>query len=145
MLILTARGEVDERIKGLNLGADDYLGKPFSLAEVAARLNALIRRRGGEAGELIKYRNLSFNPHNKQTLLDGKEIALAPKEIALLELLLHNRNRVMSKEMLEQKLYSWDEDVSSNAIEVHVHHLRKKLGKDIIKTVNTLGYMLEDK
>lgn len=145
VLILTARGEVDERIKGLNLGADDYLGKPFSLAEVAARLNALIRRRGGEAGELIKYRNLSFNPHNKQTLLDGKEIALAPKEIALLELLLHNRNRVMSKEVLEQKLYSWDEDVSSNAIEVHVHHLRKKLGKDIIKTVNKLGYMLEDK
>ncbi len=145
VLILTARGEVDERIKGLNLGADDYLGKPFSLAEVAARLNALIRRHGGEAGELIKYRNLSFNPHNKQTLLDGKEIALAPKEIALLELLLHNRNRVMSKEVLEQKLYSWDEDVSSNAIEVHVHHLRKKLGKDIIKTVNKLGYMLEDK
>lgn len=145
ILILTARGDVEERITGLNLGADDYLGKPFSLGEVVARLNALIRRQSGETGEVIKYRNICFNPQTKQVLLDSREIALSPKETELLEVLLHNRNRVMSKDMLEQKLYSWDEDVSSNAIEVHVHHLRKKLGKDIIKTVNKLGYMLEDK
>ena len=145
ILILTARDDVEERVKGLNLGADDYLGKPFSLGEVVARLNALIRRQSGEIGEVITYRNICFNLHTKQEMLNGCEVPLSPKENGLLELLLHNRNRLMSKDVLEQKLYSWDEDVSSNAIEVHVHHLRKKLGKDIIKTVNKLGYMLEDK
>lgn len=145
VLILSARDDVEEKIKGLNLGADDYLGKPFSLSEVVARLNALIRRQSGEKSEVVKYRNICFNPHTKQTLLNEKEISLSPKETELLELLLHNRNRVMSKDILEQKLYSWDEDVSSNAIEVHVHHLRKKLGKDFIKTVNKLGYILEEK
>lgn len=145
ILILTARDDVEERVKGLNLGADDYLGKPFSLGEVVARLNALIRRQSGEIGEVITYRNICFNLHTKQVMLNGCEVPLSPKENGLLELLLHNRNRLMSKDVLEQKLYSWDEDVSSNAIEVHVHHLRKKLGKDIIKTVNKLGYMLEDK
>ena len=144
VLILTARGDVEERIKGLNTGADDYLAKPFALGEVVARLNALIRRRSGETGTLINYRQISFNPQTRQTLLNGKEILLAPKETALLELLLLNRNRVMSKEKIEEKLYSWDEDVSSNAVEVHIHHLRKKLGKDLIKTVNKIGYMLED-
>ena len=145
ILILTARGDVNDKINGLNLGADDYLSKPFSLGEVVARLNALIRRSSGEISEIIKYKNISFNPHTKQTLLNGKEIFLAPKETALLELLLYNRNRVMSKGSIEQKLYSWDEDVASNAVEVHIHYLRKKLGKDIVKTVNKLGYILEDK
>ncbi len=144
VLILTARGDVEERIKGLNAGADDYLPKPFALGEVIARLNALIRRRNGETGSLINYRRIRFNPQTKQTLLDGKEVILAPKETALLELLLLNRNRVMSKEIIEEKLYSWDDDVSSNAVEVHVHHLRKKLGKDLIKTINKVGYMLEE-
>lgn len=144
VLILTARGDVEERIKGLNAGADDYLPKPFALGEVIARLNALIRRGGGEAGSLINYRRISFNSQTKQTLLDGREVILAPKETALLELLLLNRNRVMSKEIIEEKLYSWDDDVSSNAVEVHVHHLRKKLGKDLIKTINKVGYMLEE-
>lgn len=145
ILILTARGDVNDKINGLNLGADDYLSKPFSLGEVVARLNALIRRSSCEISEIIKYKNISFNPHTKQTLLNGKEIFLAPKETALLELLLYNRNRVMSKGSIEQKLYSWDEDVASNAVEVHIHYLRKKLGKDIVKTVNKLGYILEDK
>jgi len=144
VLILTARDDVEEKIKGLNLGADDYLGKPFSLGEVVARLNALIRRQSGVLGELIRYRNICFNPQTKQVFLNGREIALSPKETELLEMLLYNRNRVMSKNLLEQKLYSWDEDIFSNAVEVHVHHLRKKLGKDIIKTINKLGYMLEE-
>ncbi len=144
VLILTARGDVEERIKGLNLGADDYLGKPFALGEVVARLNALIRRRAGETGTLINYRQISFNPQTRQTFVSGQEVVLAPKETALLELLLMNRNRVMSKEKIEEKLYSWDDDVSSNAVEVHIHHLRKKLGKDLIKTVNKIGYMLEE-
>lgn len=143
VLVLTARGEVEERILGLNSGADDYLPKPFALGEVVARLNALIRRRSGDAKNIITYRNISFNLHNKQTLLDNKEVVLAPRESALLELLLHNKNKVLSKQQIEEKLYSWDDEVSSNAVEVHIHHLRKKLGKDIVKTINKIGYMLE--
>ncbi len=144
VLILTAIGDVDNRIKGLNNGADDYLAKPFSLGEVAARLNALIRRSGGQSSAQITWRNITYNQNTRQVEQNGKPVTLSPRETALLEQLLLNRNRVLSKEQLEEKLYSWDDDVSSNAIEVHVHHLRKKLGKDIIKTVNKLGYMLED-
>lgn len=144
VLILTARGDVDERIAGLDFGADDYLPKPFSLMEVKARLNALIRRQNGIASPVLSHKNITFNPQNKKTLCDGKEIILAPKETALLELLLLNKNRVLSKESIENKLYSWDDEVQSNAVEVHVHHLRKKLGKDIVKTINKIGYMLGD-
>lgn len=144
VLILTARGDVDQRIAGLNSGADDYLGKPFALKEVQARLNALIRRSGGQAAAVIKYKDIEFNPQTRKVLQNGKEIVLAPKELALLELLLLNKNRVLSKEMIENKIYSWDEEVSSNAVEVHIHHLRKKLGKDVVKTVNKIGYILED-
>lgn len=145
VLILTARGEVEERILGLNQGADDYLGKPFALAEVVARLNALLRRKGGEAANILSLRNIKLNQQTKQVWLDDNEVVLAPREVALLELLLHNKNRVLSKQQLEEKLYSWDDEVSSNAIEVHVHHIRKKLGKNIIKTINKIGYMMEEK
>ncbi len=144
VLILTARGDVDERIKGLNSGADDYLGKPFALKEVQARLNALIRRRNGITKPLIHFKNITFAPDTKTVTLDGEKVTLAPREVALLELLLLNKNKVLSKEMIENKLYSWDDDVASNAVEVHVHHLRKKLGKDIVKTINKIGYTLED-
>lgn len=144
VLILTARGDVDQRIAGLNSGADDYLGKPFALKEVQARLNALIRRSGGQAAAVIKYKDIEFNPQTRKVLQKGKEIVLAPKELALLELLLLNKNRVLSKEVIENRIYSWDEEVSSNAVEVHIHHLRKKLGKDVVKTVNKIGYILED-
>lgn len=144
VLILTARGDVDQRVAGLNSGADDYLGKPFALKEVQARLNALIRRSGGQAAAVIKYKDIEFNPQTRKVLQKCKEIVLAPKELALLELLLLNKNRVLSKEVIENKIYSWDEEVSSNAVEVHIHHLRKKLGKDVVKTVNKIGYILED-
>ncbi len=144
VLILTARGDVDERIKGLNSGADDYLGKPFALREVQARLNALIRRRNGVTKPLIHFKNITFAPDTKTVTLNGEKVTLAPREVALLELLLLNKNKVLSKETIENKLYSWDDDVASNAVEVHVHHLRKKLGKDIVKTINKIGYTLED-
>ena len=144
VLILTARGDVDERIKGLNSGADDYLGKPFALKEVQARLNALIRRRFGVSKPLIYHKDITFNPETKSVCLNGEKVILSPKETALLELLLLNKNKVLSKESIENKLYSWDEDVASNAVEVHIHHLRKKLGKDIVKTINKIGYTLED-
>lgn len=143
VLILTAKGDVDERIKGLNSGADDYLGKPFALKEVQARLNALIRRKNGVSAPQIAYKNISFDPQARKTFLNGKEVTLSPKETAVLEVLLMNKNKVLSKEALENKIYSWDEDVSSNAVEVHIHHLRKKLGKDIVKTVNKIGYIME--
>lgn len=143
VLILTARGDVDQRIIGLNSGADDYLGKPFALMEVQARLNAIIRRQNGQAKPLIKYKNVSFNPETRQVTFDNAEVVLSPKELSLLELLLLNKNRVLSKESIENKLYSWEEEVSSNAVEVHVHHLRKKLGKEIVKTINKIGYLLE--
>ncbi len=142
VLILTARGEVEERILGLNKGADDYLPKPFDLGEVVARLNALVRRQSGATNNILSYQDISFNLHSKLVQKNGKDVVLAPKEVAVLELLLLNKNKVLSKAQIEEKLYSWDDDVSSNAVEVHIHHLRKKLGKDIIKTINKIGYML---
>lgn len=144
VLILTAKGDIDQRVIGLNSGADDYLGKPFALAEVQARLNALIRRQSGHTDSTITYKDVSFNPNTRKTFLAGKEIILSPKEIVLLELLLLNKNKVLSKETLENKIYSWDEEVQSNAVEVHIHHLRKKLGRDIVKTINKIGYILEE-
>ena len=144
VVILSAKGDVDERIVGLNSGADDYLGKPFSLKEVQARLNALIRRKSGVSAAQIRYRNITFDPQTRRTFLEGVEVVLSPKETALLELLLLNRNKVLSKESIEEKIYSWDDEVSSNAVEVHVHHLRRKLGKDIVKTINKIGYIMED-
>ena len=145
ILILTAQGDVDSRILGLNKGADDYLGKPFSLKEVIARINALLRRNSGYAASEIKYCDIVFNSDTRKVYKKDTFIDLAPREIALLELLLLNKNRILSKSAIEEKLYSWDEDVSSNAVEVHIHHLRKKLGKDIVRTVNKIGYVLEDK
>lgn len=145
VLILTARGDVDQRIVGLNSGADDYLAKPFSLKEVQARLNALIRRHTGSSMKAeLSCGDVVFYPETRKVLRGGKEVALSPRETALLELLLHNRNRVLTKEQIEEKLYSWQEDVSSNAVEVHIHHLRRKLGKNIVRTINRIGYMTGD-
>ncbi len=142
VLVLTARGDVDERIAGLDSGADDYLGKPFALGEVAARLKALIRRFHDRTEPVMSVGNVSFYPETKSITLNGIPVTLAPKELLLLELLLLNRGKVLSKETIENKLYSWNDEVQSNAVEVHVHHLRKKLGRGIIKTVNKIGYML---
>lgn len=144
VLILTAQGDVNQKVIGLDSGADDYLAKPFALAEVAARIKALIRRRNDTLNPLITHGNIIFNPQTKIVIQNGKNINLAPKELLLLELLLNNKNKVLSKETIENKLYSWNEDVSSNAVEVHIHHLRKKLGKSIIKTINKIGYILEE-
>ncbi len=144
VLILTAQGDVNQKVIGLDSGADDYLAKPFALAEVAARIKALIRRRNDTLNPLITHGNIIFNPQTKIVVQNGKNINLAPKELLLLELLLNNKNKVLSKETIENKLYSWNEDVSSNAVEVHIHHLRKKLGKSIIKTINKIGYILEE-
>ncbi len=144
VLILTARGDVDQRIAGLNGGADDYLGKPFALKEVQARLNALIRRHNGRPTPQLVYKNITLDPQTRRVTSDGKEIILSPREISLLELLLLNKNKVLSKQMIEDKIYSWDEEVQSNAVEVHIHHLRKKFGRDLVRTVNKIGYIMEE-
>ncbi len=144
VLILTARGDVDQRIAGLNGGADDYLGKPFALKEVQARLNALIRRRNGRPAPQLVYKNIALDPQTRRVTSDGKEIILSPREISLLELLLLNKNKVLSKQTIEDKIYSWDEEVQSNAVEVHIHHLRKKFGRDLVRTVNKIGYIMEE-
>lgn len=142
VLVLTARGDVDQKVIGLNSGADDYLGKPFALAEVQARLNALIRRQNGHTTPTITHGHITFNPDTRKIFLENIEINLSPKELTLLELLLFNKNKVLSKETIENKIYSFDEEVQSNAVEVHVHYLRKKLGKNIVTTVNKIGYIL---
>lgn len=144
VLILTARGDVDQRIAGLNGGADDYLGKPFALKEVQTRLNALIRRRNGRPAPQLVYKNIALDPQTRRVTSDGKEIILSPREISLLELLLLNKNKVLSKQTIEDKIYSWDEEVQSNAVEVHIHHLRKKFGRDLVRTVNKIGYIMEE-
>ncbi len=143
VLILTARGDVDQRVLGLENGADDYLAKPFALAEVAARIKALIRRSNNRIEPIIAVADIKYYPDTKTVTKNDKNISLSPKELRILELFLMNQNKVLTKEIIENKLYSWDAEVTSNAVEVHVHYLRKKLGKNIIKTVNKIGYILE--
>lgn len=144
ILILTAKGDVNERVLGLDSGADDYLSKPFALAEVAARLKALIRRRYDNPAPILQYKNILFYPETKKVFKDQTEIDLTPKERLLLELLLLNKKSVLSKEAIEEKLYAWGEELQSNAVEVHIHHLRKKLGKEIIQTINKIGYQMAE-
>lgn len=142
VLILTARDALDQRVQGLQLGADDYLCKPFALTEVAARLQALIRRRYGQLQPELKHGKVVMAPNSHSVMCDGEAVSLKSRELALLELFLRNPGRVLTRSQLEEKLYSWDEDVSSNAVEVHIHHLRKKLGSQFIRTVHGVGYTL---
>ncbi|QLR44710.1 two-component system response regulator QseB [Enterobacter sp. RHBSTW-00994] len=144
VLILTARDALAQRVEGLRLGADDYLCKPFALIEVAARLEALVRRSHGQARSELRHGNVTLDPSSLIATLNGEALALKPKEFALLELLMRNAGRVLPRKLIEEKLYTWDDDVSSNAIEVHVHHLRRKLGTDFIRTVHGIGYTLGD-
>ncbi|MDR0953448.1 MAG: response regulator [Elusimicrobiota bacterium] len=144
VLILTAQGDVNQRILGLESGADDYMSKPFSLKEVAARLNALTRRRYDVLTPIIKHGDITFNSQTKAVFLKNKQIVMSPKETLLYELLLMNKNKVLSKSVIEQKLYSWDDEILSNAIEVHVHNIRAKLGRNAIKTISKIGYQIGD-
>ena len=144
VLILTARDALDQRVEGLRLGADDYLCKPFALSEVAARLEALVRRAHGQTRSELRHGNVSLDPVSLVATLAGEPLMLKPKEFALLELLLRNTGRVLPRKLIEEKIYNWDDDVSSNAVEVHVHHLRRKLGSDFIRTVHGIGYTLGD-
>lgn len=142
VLILTARDTVEERITGLDTGADDYLVKPFDLGELIARLRAISRRRNGRGTSLIYCGDLVFDPVAHCISIDGREIQLHAKENAILEALLQRPGLPLSRERLEQILYGWGEGVESNAVEVHIHHLRRKLGKARILTIRGVGYMI---
>jgi len=142
VLVLTARDAVPERIRALDMGADDYVIKPVDLNELAARLRALVRRAHGQPQTLLEERGIALDPAGRTVARDGVLVALAAREFDLLHVLMLNAGRVLSREQLEAHLYSWGQEVESNAIEVHVHHLRRKLGADLIRTVRGVGYVL---
>ncbi|UUC49570.1 response regulator [Pseudomonas citronellolis] len=143
VLILTARDKVADRVAGLDAGADDYLSKPFDLDELLARVRALTRRHTGRAQPLLEHGKLRLDPATHQVSLGGEPVELAPREYALLRLLLEQRGKVLSRTRLVEALYGWDGELESNAIEVHVHHLRRKLGNELIRTVRGIGYGID--
>jgi DNA-binding response OmpR family regulator len=142
VLILTARDTVSDRVSGLDAGADDYLVKPFDLGELLARIRALLRRRGGRARPLIEHGAISLDPAAHRVTMNGEPVDLSPREFAILHELLEHAGSVLSRDRLEEKLYGWDEEPASNAIEVHIHHLRRKLGTEAIRTIRGVGYMI---
>jgi two-component system response regulator QseB len=144
VLVLTARDAVKDRVLGLNSGADDYLAKPFDLDELIARVRALLRRRAGRADSVIRHGALLLDPVTRRVEHQGRPVALSAREFALLQALLERPGAVLSREQLEERLYGWDEEVSSNAVEVHLHNLRRKLGSGMIRNVRGAGYCVPD-
>jgi DNA-binding response OmpR family regulator len=142
VLIITARDKVRDRITGLDSGADDYIVKPFDLDELAARIRAVHRRRAGRTDPVIRVRELAFDPAARRVTWDGQEVALSGRELALLEALLERPGAILSRGQIEERIYGWGEEVESNAVEVHVHMLRRKLSADFIKTVRGVGYVV---
>jgi two-component system response regulator QseB len=143
VLILTARDAVEQRIAGLDAGADDYLVKPIALDELAARLRAMLRRASGRSQAVWSHGALQYDPASKQARWQGRDVALTARESALLEVLLAHPQRVISKNQLVEKLYDWSgTEPESNALEVHVHHLRRKIHPGIVRTVRGVGYAL---
>lgn len=143
VLILTARETVDDRVKGLDAGADDYLTKPFDLDELCARIRALSRRTAARAKPEIVYSLIKMDPASHVVTLNDESIPISRREFALLQKLLENAGRVLSREQLTQTLYGWGDDVDSNALEVHIHNLRKKFGTELIRTIRGVGYMVD--
>jgi two-component system response regulator QseB len=142
VLVLTARDAVAHRVKGLQAGADDYLLKPFDLDELVARLHALLRRSAGRSADRIEHGPLTFEPASGEVRLRGRPVELARRELALLRTLLQHPRQILSADQLRDSLYGFAQEVESNAINVHIHHLRRKLGADIVQTVRGQGYRL---
>lgn len=142
VLLLTARDGVHDRIVGLDSGADDYLGKPFDLDEVAARLRALTRRANGRSDMELRWRDVLLVPASQHVERGGKPVRLSRREFSILHALMNRPGTIFSKGQLEDKLYGWDEEIGSNAVEVHIHHLRNKLGPGVVETVRGSGYRI---
>jgi len=142
VLILTARDTSEDKVAGLDAGADDYLTKPFDLPELQARLRALIRRAGGVAHPVLSHGDVALEPATKLVTLRGQPVSLSAREYALLHDLLSHKSHIRTRIQLEESLYAWGDEAESNTVEVYIHHLRKKLGADFIRTVRGLGYQL---
>jgi len=142
VLILTARDAIEQRVTGLQSGADDYVCKPFALSELSARIQALIRRNHQKVVPELTFADISYNPQTHEVKQNGKLVVLTSKETRLLELFLLNANKVLSRDLIQEKLYSWSDDVVSNTVDVYIHNLRKKLGNNVIKTIYGTGYAL---
>ncbi|HEY4698221.1 MAG: DNA-binding response regulator [Betaproteobacteria bacterium RBG_16_56_24] len=142
VLILTAMDAVDDRIKGLDAGADDYMVKPFDMGELAARLRALVRRTGGSAAPELHAAGVRLDPAAHRVLYHDEPVELSAREFAVLHALMLNAGKVLSRAQLEEQLYAWGEEVESNAVEVHVHHLRRKLFSALVETVRGVGYLI---
>ena len=140
VLLLTARNSVRDRIGGLDEGADDYLGKPFDLDELAARIRAIARRGRGRATSLLRVGDVELDVASREVRHGGEPVSLSRREFAVLHALLEQPGRILSRSRLEERLYGWQEEVGSNAVEVHIHNLRSKLGRDLIETVRGEGY-----
>ncbi|WP_083007773.1 response regulator transcription factor [Halomonas sp. GT] len=143
ILVLTARDAVDNRIEGLDAGADDYLTKPFEVAELKARLRALLRRSQGQTSGLLNCRGISLDPQTLQVSYQHQVITLSRRELTLLQEFMSHPGRVFTRDTLTRLVYGWEEDVESNAIEVHIHHLRRKLFPEVIRTVRGIGYVMD--
>lgn len=143
VLILTARDAVADRIAGLDAGADDYLIKPFDITELKARVRALLRRSAGRAQTVLQLGELELNPLSQQVVFQQQPVTLSRREFALLYELMNQPEHVFTRDHLQQLLYGWEEDVESNALEVHIHHLRKKLFPSLIRTLRGIGYVLD--
>ena len=142
VLILTADSSIQQKVDGLDFGADDYLAKPFDLNELLARVRSILRRAKGRASSILSYQNITLDSLSHVVTKNNETIFLPPKEFLILQSLLDNIGKVISRSKLESQLYSWDNSVESNAVEVHIHHLRKKLGQDFIKTIRGVGYII---
>lgn len=143
VVILTARETVEDRVKGLDAGADDYLTKPFDLDELCARMRALQRRSKSRAQPILSYGEITLDPASHIVTHKGEQVMISRREFALLQKLLENSGRVISREQLNQTLYGWGENIDSNALEVHIHNLRKRFGASVIRTIRGVGYMAE--
>jgi len=143
VLIITARDAVSDRVSGLDAGADDYLVKPFDLDELYARVRAVARRRSGRAESVVRIGDLEIESATKRVRWKGADVTLSPREYALLEALANRPGAYLTRAQLEERLYGWDEEIASNAVEVHIHALRRKLDPSLIRTVRGLGYTLE--
>ncbi len=143
VLVLTAKDTVADRITGLDCGADDYLVKPFSLDELNARLRALHRRHRARSSPTIQHGAISLDPASHEVTCDGAPVNISAREFAVLQMLLENAGKVLSRSRIEEGLYAWNEEVESNAVEVHIHHLRKKLGTSLIRTIRGVGYVVQ--